>query len=90
MKELLEILDDVGNDNGFGIRPPDQWPDLKPNYDLSQLVKQARSLNQYERMIMAVGETSEIKHVVEYKNVKKLHDFLNDVFEGDLHQTIAI
>lgn len=89
-RNLHRVTAEMAGCNGFAIRPVEQWPNIQPEFDLAELDSQASRLSGEELSIFVDGEESEIASVKESLKLDQLNAFLNEVFDGYLHEQIAI
>jgi hypothetical protein len=83
---LTNILQEMFADN-YGtlydqyIKPLNQWgwP-----MDAVALEEKAAAMTPTERAVFASGEDTEQRSIVRKYQCQRLHDFINDVFDGDL------
>ena len=89
-KFLLRVTKEMAHSNGFGIKPMNEWPDLSSeNFDIAELEALATNLTEEELPIFADGEETETQKLIDKYGAIKLHDFLYEVFEGELHESIG-
>lgn len=90
---LMELLEEIALDNNMDLKSDPSWPRYSAELEL-----QAQRLNsiglsnpelfdpemQYDNEygIMAAGEHRDQIALVESKHIKKLHQFLNEAFDG--------
>lgn len=77
--------------NQFNTKGFDSWPDLHPEFDISELNTQAARLLNESKDIFAFidGEESEVAEITKALGLTELNNFLNEVFDGYLHEKIA-
>lgn len=82
---LYKLIELIAADNGTRslLREDPIWPDDE-KYDLAKLEEIASQLDEGERDIVAMGEQTEAESLLSnYKGGDKLHEFLNECFDGD-------
>lgn len=81
--EILNIMhhDNYGTMYKEFVKPQDKWKWPKNAADIEV---QAAKLSEEEKETMAAGEHTEMLAVVKKHKCKMLHEFLNDVFDGEL------
>ncbi|MBV7264354.1 hypothetical protein KCG43_20285 [Photobacterium sp. WH24] len=87
---LVRVTREMAGCNGFSIKPVDYWPNLHPEFDIVQLDEQASKLEGELLLVFVDGEEYEVATVTESLNIPELNNFLNEVFDGYLHEKIAI
>lgn len=87
---LHRVTAEMAGCNGFSIKPIEQWPNLQPEFDLAELDSQASRLSGDELSMFVDGEESEVSKVTSALKLDQLNDFLNEVFDGYLHEQISI
>lgn len=87
---LFHVTQTMAGCNGFSVKPIDQWGSLHPEFNISQLDEQASKLDGEELLIFVDGEESEITAITSNLMLSELNDFLNEVFDGYLHDRISI
>lgn len=90
MSSLLSVTQEMAACNQFDVKRIEQWPDLKPEFDIVKLNDQASRLTGEELAIFVDGEESEVAEITDALNIQELNNFLNAVFDGYLHEAIAI
>lgn len=85
MKNLLGLVLLMSWDDGIPMKPLEEieFPD-DYGFDWKKLDDQAATLNPAEAEIFSCGEESEMSELVIKTGFNELHDFLNQVFDGDL------
>ncbi len=90
MERLFKIVQELGGCNQFPVKDVEQWPDLSQHgFYLVGLKQEAESLPGSEIHNFCDGEVSEVQKLVNRYGLAHLNDFLNSVFDGDLHDLIA-
>lgn len=91
MASLLFVTREMAACNQFGVNMIEHWPDLKPEFDIVVLNKQAeRLLDECDDILIFVdGEETEVAEITEKLKLSELNNFLNEVFDGYLHEQIA-
>lgn len=74
--------DSYGNHSDFFLKPVSEW-DMPGNIDLIE--SQASALTRDELLTLACGEDSEQQAIRKKHNCEDFHEFLCQVFDGDLH-----
>jgi hypothetical protein len=88
---LYRTVSDMAHYNGFSVRPAEEWPDLRAEFDIEELNAQAeRVIGAGELLEFVDGETQEVARITDRYGVQELNLFLNLVFDGRLHEEIAI
>lgn len=87
---LVRVTSEMGGCNGFAIKPFEQWPDVSPEFDVAQLDQQASKLHDEQLLMFVDGEETEVAKLTQDLEIPELNDFLNEVFDGYLHEKIAI
>lgn len=90
MNGLILVTVDMAACNGFGVRPFNQWPNLAPKFDINQLEQQATNLPESERITFVDGEETEVDALTKKYGLTELNSFLNEVFDGYLHESIGV
>lgn len=91
MKNLFRVTEEMAACNQFDVKPIEKWPRLDPEFDISQLERQAASITDKEELLMFVdGETQDVQAITEKHKAFELNRFLNEVFDGYLHEVIAV
>ena len=86
---LVRVTQEMAGCNGFSIKPFEQWPDIYPEFDIVQLDEQASKLEGETLLIFVDGEESEVSKITQRLGLSELNDFLNEVFDGYLHESIS-
>jgi|GEM_PF-6969868 len=88
--DLISVTRYMAGCNGFSIKPLEQWP-ADTGFDLSELDQLAARLTDPEEISMFTdGEEAEVSAIAEKYDIQQLNDFLNEVFDGRLHNQISI
>lgn len=87
---LVRVTKEMAGCNGFGIKPFSEWPELRPEFDVVQLDEQAAILSGDELLLFVDGEYAEAHRIKDKHQIKELHAFLNEVFDGYLHDGISL
>lgn len=87
---LFNIVSEMGACNDFYIKPISEWPDLTPDFDIAELNNQAIMVTENEVLDFVDGEEGVCDEIVKRHGIEKLHTFLNEIFDGDLHDKIAV
>lgn len=90
LSNLFRVASAMGGCNGFSIKPFDQWPNISPEFDVNQLEQQAMKLAGEQLLTFVDGEESEVVKLTQDLKIHELNNFLNEVFDGYLHEKIAI
>lgn len=86
---LIRVTSEMAGCNGFAIKPFEQWPELRPEFDVLTLDEQASKLEGEQLLIFVDGEETEVKRITEDLQLTELNQFLNEVFDGYLHNQIS-
>lgn len=91
MAPLIFVTNELAMCNQFSIKGFKDWPDIAP-FNINELNEQAtRLLSNYEDILTFIdGEESEVAEITEALNLSELNAFLNEVFDGYLHNQIAV
>lgn len=87
---LFDVTQEMAGCNGFGIKPLNQWLQLSPEFDVAELEAQAAKLDGEALELFVDGEEQEIAQLTESLKLTELNNFLDCVFDGYLHEHIAI
>lgn len=87
---LMRVTREMAGCNGFAIKPFEQWPELCPEFDVVVLDEQAAKLDGETLLIFVDGEESEVAAITSELELSELNNFLNEVFDGYLHEQISI
>ena len=87
---LFKIVSEMAMCNDFYIRPIEEWPNVSPNFDIDQLELQAAEISHDDFMDFVDGEERVAQEIVKRYGIKELDRFLNAVFDGYLHEVIAL
>ena len=87
---LVRVTSEMGGCNNFAIKPFEQWPDISPEFDVTLLDQQAAKLDGDLLLTFVDGEETEVSKLTQELNIPELNNFLNEVFDGYLHQEMAI
>lgn len=87
---LQKVTAEMAGCNGFAIKPVEQWPSIHPEFDIVGLDDQASRLSGEELLMFVDGEESEVSKITESLKLDQLNAFLNEVFDGYLHEQISI
>ncbi|AIW22384.1 hypothetical protein F0267_01700 [Vibrio coralliilyticus] len=90
LTNLFRVTSEMGGCNGFSIKPIEQWPDVSPEFDINQLDHQAALLADEQLLVFVDGEETEVAKLTQDLKIHELNDFLNEVFDGFLHEKIAL
>lgn len=88
-QRLFEVTAELTACNQFKVIPIDQWP-LDTGYDLAKLNEEALRLPVGQISTFVDGETSDVNELSTQFKLEYLSEFLNDVFDGDLHLTLSV
>ena len=84
--QLAGLIRLMARDNGLFEKPSKEWKWPDPD-EAEMLENQASRLaDDYEMEVFAIGEHTEHNKLVSKRRLKELSQFLNDVFDGDLHE----
>ncbi len=89
-EDLVRVTSEMAGCNGFSIKPFEQWPDLKPEFDVVQLNQQASTMSEKQLSVFVDGEESEVEKITTELQIAELNDFMYEVFDGYLHEQISI
>ncbi|MGI2800179.1 hypothetical protein ACRTC3_16455 [Photobacterium damselae] len=87
---LFRVTQEMAGCNGFEIKSIDKWGSIEPEFNISQLDEQASKLEGEELLIFVDGEESEVAELTSKLMLSELNKFLNEVFDGYLHEQISI
>ncbi|CCO44190.1 hypothetical protein VIBNISOn1_1050016 [Vibrio nigripulchritudo SOn1] len=89
VSHLVRVTNELAGCNDFAIKPFEQWPELSPEFDVSQLEFQASKLNGEQIATFVDGETNQVNELTTGLEIYELHKFLIEVFQGELHEHIS-
>lgn len=85
---LLIMLKELGACNSFGIKPIDEWPKFY-EFNILELEELASRIPDTLINTFVDGELLEQEDIINYYKVHKLSVFLNEVFDGNLHNKLT-
>ncbi len=89
--DLIVLLNEMGAVNDFTIKRYEDWPNLlESGFQLETLNDQAkRVINSKYVGIFIDGEESEMNAAVKELGVETLNNFMYEVFDGHLHESMT-
>lgn len=84
MNHLIDVVTYLGRANDLHTIPVHEWPS-KIDYNYHELDCQASLLSEDEIAVFTDGEQTEMEELIERYGIQELHNFLNDIFDGDLN-----
>ena len=86
MKNIIGLAVLIAMDNGMAMKPFEEIRlSEKDGYNWSELDAQAATLNPLEAEAFCCAEHYEMHQLVKRTGFYKLHDVMNEIFDGDLH-----
>lgn len=83
-EQLIYLIKELGGCNDMGIRPDEEWPTELEGYDIEELNEQASRIPEELVSIFVDGDVMEAISITDMYDCQELHDFLDDIFDGDL------
>lgn len=90
LSNLFRVTSEMGGCNCFSVQPIEHWPDVSPKFDVNQLDHQAVLLADEQLLTFVDGEETEVAKLTQDLKIPELNDFLNEVFDGYLHEKVTI
>lgn len=90
LTKLKRLIYEIAMDNGTDVVKYPDWATVGKSWDLQKMEKSLHYVSQDELEILAAGEDTEVKALVEKYSLQKVDEFLNEVFDGSLSSTFFV